>query len=261
MAKLFTSNNMNKAIALARSNPRKLLSKAMNVRLSLGPFAYMDDVMTTRQNADMLQDPEFVSAYAAAQATQSWGASDMPWRAYNVCYFAWYASQLEGDFVECGVNRGGGALAIVEYVKFDKLTDRSFYLLDTFEGFAQEYVNEEEKQLGATGNRYEDSYEYVKTLFAEYPNVVLVRGAVPDTLPQVTSSQVAFLSIDMNVVQPEIAAAEYFWPKMVHGGVLLLDDYGWASHRLQKIAFDEFARAHNTRILVMPTGQGVLIKL
>ena len=55
------------------------------------------------------------------------------------------------------------------------------------------------------------------------------------------SDKVAYLSIDMNSTIPEIAAAEYFWPKMVNGGVMILDDYGFSKHTNQKIAFDNFA--------------------
>lgn len=39
----------------------------------------------------------------------------------------------EGDFVECGVNRGGLSRAVMHYVDFERL-DKQFWLLDTFEG-------------------------------------------------------------------------------------------------------------------------------
>jgi hypothetical protein len=64
----------------------------------------------------------------------------------------------------------------------------------------------------------------------------------------------------MNVVQPEIAAAEYFWDKLVQGAVLILDDYGFPQHIHQKIAFDDFAKQRNQTILSLPTGQGIIIK-
>ena len=66
---------------------------------------------------------------------------------------------------------------------------------------------------------------------------------------------------DMNCVQPEIAAAEYFWERLVPGAVMLLDDYGHAGHELQKEAFDRFSKHHGVPLLVLPTGQGLIIKL
>ena len=38
-----------------------------------------------------------------------------------------------GDFVECGVDRGGYSLTVVRYLDFGKLAE-AFYLLDTYEG-------------------------------------------------------------------------------------------------------------------------------
>jgi hypothetical protein len=100
----------------------------------------------------------------------------------------------------------------------------------------------------------------VKEKFNKWTNCRIIRGKVPDTLDQVESTSFAYVSIDMNVTVAEIAAAEYFWPKMVPGGIMLLDDYGWESHIQQKIAFDEFALRHGIQILSLPTGQAILMK-
>ena len=83
---------------------------------------------------------------------------------------------------------------------------------------------------------------------------------MPETLPLVTSEKISYLSIDMNCVGPEIAAAEYFWDKLVSGAAMVIDDYGWSEHFAQKTAFDEFAKAKAVSILSLPTGQGVLLK-
>lgn len=93
------------------------------------------------------------------------------------------------------------------------------------------------------------------------PRCKLVRGAVPATLEAFPlDRRVAYLSIDMNIVMPEIAAIEFFWDRMTPGGIVLLDDYGWATHAAQRAAFDVFARAHDTMILSVPTGQGIMIR-
>jgi hypothetical protein len=61
-------------------------------------------------------------------------------------------------------------------------------------------------------------------------------------------------------VAPEIAAAEYFWDKLVSGAVVVLDDYGFELHEPQKRAFDFFAEKRGVQVLCMPTGQGLLFK-
>jgi hypothetical protein len=65
----------------------------------------------------------------------------------------------------------------------------------------------------------------------------------------------------MNCVEPEIAAAEFFWDKMSPGGVIVLDDYCYSGHyRLQNRAFQEFAERRNVEVLALPTGQGLIFK-
>jgi predicted O-methyltransferase YrrM len=71
---------------------------------------------------------------------------------------------------------------------------------------------------------------------------------------------VAYLSLDMNIAAPERAALEHFWPKLVRGGVIVLDDYGWAAYSEQKASMDEFAAAHGIQVCCLPTGQGLIVK-
>lgn len=64
----------------------------------------------------------------------------------------------------------------------------------------------------------------------------------------------------MNIVAPEIATIEHFWGRLVPGAVVVLDDYAWKAHEVQKQAFDRFAADHQVEILTLPTGQGLLLK-
>ncbi len=83
---------------------------------------------------------------------------------------------------------------------------------------------------------------------------------MPEILEQVNTDKVAYLSIDMNCAEPEIAAAEFFWDKLAPSTPVLLDDYGWAKHIEQKRAFDQFAIRKGIEILSLPTGQGLFFK-
>ena len=49
-----------------------------------------------------------------------------------------------------------------------------------------------------------------------------MKGRVPESLEAVEIESVAYLSIDMNIVEPEIAALEYFWDKLVPGALVVL---------------------------------------
>ena len=76
----------------------------------------------------------------------------------------------------------------------------------------------------------------------------------------VTSEKVAYLHLDMNCTAPEIAALEYFWPKIAPFGIVVMDDYGWPRHHQQKIGYDRFVRERGLQLLQLPTGQAILIK-
>ena len=87
-----------------------------------------------------------------------------------------------------------------------------------------------------------------------------MRGKIPDTLEKPPIREVAYLCIDMNAALPERAAIEHFWPLMVQGGIAILDNYGWEPYREQKSTHDQFASRHGVEVMMLPTGQGVLIK-
>ena len=224
---------------------------------------YNQDGLATQHNADFMRDERFAQAYAAGESTNSWNGWQTHWRSHVACWIADRAKNIAGDFVECGVNKGAISRMVMEYIDFAKMKDRKFYLIDTYDGLVEEYITEEEKKLGrraGAAGSYKNCYETVKETFAPFENAVVVRGAVPDVLPEVTPEKVCYLSLDMNCVEPEIAAAEYFWDKMSSGAAMLLDDYGWLGHDAQKKAFDDFARRKNVPLLSLPTGQGLILK-
>lgn len=220
---------------------------------------YDNDGLATIHNCDFLHDPLFMKSYALGKRTNSWKNADIHWRAYIACWAANRAKQLEGDFVECGVNKGGLALTVINYTDFSS-QEKKFYLLDTFCGLSEKYVSDEEKQLGVLEKCYDDCYEYVKKEFSEFKNIIIIKGIIPEILPLVKTKRVSYLSIDMNCAEPEIKAVEFFWKKLVIGAVIVIDDYGWNGHSVQKREWDKFAVRKGTQILQLPTGQGLIIK-
>ena len=236
------------------------------------PPSYSADWLTVwHKNVDFLSDEKFMTAYrlgmdSGHHIARPRGSSDdlhIEWRVHVLLWAASHAAKLGGDFVECGVNTGIFSLAVCQYLDFNRLSEKSFWLFDTFEGIPAEQVSDEEKRLGRLAENetaYSECYELAQKNFAPYERAVLVRGKVPETLTSVPIEKVCYLSIDMNIVEPEIAAIEFFWPKLSGGAPVILDDYGWSAFRLQKEAMDRFARSKGVEILTLPTGQGLLLK-
>jgi len=237
---------------------------ANNSELYTPVFNY-DGLMTDPRvihNHDFMRDPRYVRSYRLGEAALGHDHK-MFWRLHVALWCASQAAKLPGDFVECGVWRGFLSTAIIEYVNWADL-GKTFYLFDTYKGLDERYLTDVERantqKLEHFNKFYVDCYDFVKGHFAQYPRVEVIRGAVPDTLTQVQIDKVSFLSIDMNCAPPEIAAANYFWDKLVPGALVLLDDYGFVSYEEQKIAFDRFAKEKGIEILALPSGQGLIIK-
>jgi O-methyltransferase len=232
--------------------PRRFRETVQTVRHA----NYAEDGLIARRLASFLFTKKFNAAYDAGKSTGSWGTMDLRWRVFVACWAAGHARLIPGDFVECGVNRGAMSRAVMEYIDFGKI-DKKFYLLDTYCGIPTDMMH-------SSANlpfEYSECFEAVKQTFAQFSNVRVIRGIVPNTLSDVDSERIAYLSIDMNCAEPEIAAAEFFWDKISAGGVIVLDDYCYSEHYdVQNKAFDEFARGRNIEVLALPTGQGLIFK-
>jgi len=221
--------------------------------------SFYEDGLFTTTNADFRKTEHFKRVYAAAKATGSFGRWNVRWRIHVLCWAANHASAIEGDFVECGVDRGGTATAVITHTDFGRLGKR-FWLLDTFKGLDPSQLTPEEASHAGYMD-YADCFEQVKSNFAGMDFVRLVRGTVPDTLENVTSEKIAYLHLDMNCTAPEVAALEYFWPKISPFGIVIMDDYGWPRHYQQKIGYDRFAQDNGLEILRLATGgQAIIIK-
>jgi hypothetical protein len=242
---------------------------AEQTRQLLEPASYVADGLAVWHKVPtFLDDPRFQAAYREGMAMwdrvrPSAGTVDvrLEWRVHTLCWAAWHARQLEGSFVECSVTGGLYALAVCEYVDFNSL-DKDLYLFDTFSGIPEsEMLAEEAEERRALNEIYfAESFAVARERFAAYPRVRLVRGIVPESLATVSVDRVSFLSITMGIVKAELAAITHFWDKLVSGAVVVLDNYGWIAHRLQKQALDAFAERVGVEVLLLPTGQGLIIK-
>jgi hypothetical protein len=218
-----------------------------------------EDGLLSRHNRDFLKDPDFVRAYT--RGIEASGDLGWRWRVHIGLWAAATAARLPGDFVECGVNRGFLSTAIMEYLHWDRV-GKHFWLLDTFQVIDLSQLEGDELEAARGRNKRLDlaDADSVRAWFSRWPNLSIVEGAVPATLPLVQADQVAYLHLDMNSSAPEIAALEYFWERLVPGAVVLLDDYGYRGYEAQNRAFDALAQRRNVAIASLPTGQGLLIR-
>lgn len=211
------------------------------------------------RNRTFLSDENFMRSYQDNARNDQ--ERSLIWRLHTLTWAAESTAHLAGDFVECGTFKGACASMICQYMNFAEL-DKKFYLYDTFEGLHDDYSTAEERQAWHVYSDYngDELYKEVRSRFEKYPNVEVIRGVVPESFEQACPEKIAFMHIDMNAEKAEIAALDALFDKMVPGGILVLDDFGWEFSRNQAIAELRFMKERGLPILELPTGQGVVIK-
>lgn len=228
---------------------------------------YAQDGLFTLHRDHFRADPAFQAAYARGVKASGGLDPQFEWRVHVALWAALRALRIPGDFAECGVNAGFMSSAIMQRVDWRNVEKR-FYLIDTFAGPVLTQYSQEEASLGRVGmakdslaaGAYVTDMARVRANYTEWPNAIVVQGAVPDILPSLEIGKVAFLHLDLNCAYPERAALEFFWHLLSPGALVLLDDYTYFGHQCQAEAIDAVARQLGTDVLSLPTGQGLIIK-
>jgi O-methyltransferase len=229
-----------------------------------------DRLLSLGKSMGFFDDPLFAAAYAQIRGSHQYDQYDSPhtiaWRLHTLVWAAHNGLMLDGDFVECGVFKGDFAWVVAQCTQFMN-QDKTFYLYDTFAGFASAYSSPDDFPdspgfLEFANKIYEDPALYceVTEKFRGFGNVRIVRGVLPDTLTVLAPEKIAFLHIDINSPAAEIGVLEKLFDRVVANGIVVFDDYGWHLFRKQKEAEDAFMKARGYSILELPTGQGLVLK-
>src|ERR1051325_2617444 len=182
-----------------------------------------------------LDDPVFAAAYAKIRGSHQYDQYASPhtiaWRLHTLVWAARNGIELDGDFVECGVFKGDFAWVVARLTEFARQT-KTFYLYDTFSGFAPGYSSPADFPdapgfFDFANTVYADPsiYHEVVQKFREFPNVRIVRGALPDSLLEAAPDRIAFLHIDLNSPAAEIATLDRLFDRVVSNGMIVFDDY------------------------------------
>ncbi len=174
-------------------------------------------------------------------------------------------NNISGDFVECGVWKGGSALLIAKMLADKNILNRKIILYDTYEGMSE--PTEQDKNIAgqpATSLLQESSIEIQDSIwcyssFKEVKHnlslsgllpesIVMIKGKVEDTIPtQLPTKSISLLRLDTDWYESTKHELNYLYPLLNKNGVLIIDDYGhWEGCRK---AVDEYVLTHNLSIL------------
>jgi O-methyltransferase len=229
-----------------------------------------DRLLTLDKAAGFLEDPKFAAAFAAIKGSHAYDQYESPdtisWRLHTLTWAAQNAMRLSGDFVECGVFKGDMAWFVMTMMG-EAFRERTFYLYDSFAGFSPALSSDadfpDDAKFYDFANRVyqaEGLEASVRARFAPHPNVRITTGFLPGAFDQGCPEKIAFLHMDLNSAAAEVASLELLFDRVVPGGVIVFDDYGWDLFRRQKSAEDAFFAARGYVVMELPTGQGLVVK-
>jgi hypothetical protein len=176
---------------------------------------------------------------------------------------------VDGDFIECGVWRGGSMQAVALTLLACGVSDRDLHLYDTFEGMPppgdEDRLNNGRPaaEVLATSPRSSKYWaiagiDDVRAGMEEtgYPaeHVHFHPGLVEETIPREAPERIALLRLDTDWYASTAHEMEHLYDRVPPGGVIVFDDYGfWQGARK---AVDEFLSRRGEPLLLVPIASG-----
>jgi len=178
-----------------------------------------------------------------------------PERVAALCMAMDYVSKraIPGDFVECGVWRGGSSMAAAWSLLRNDGSHRTLHLYDTFEGMppptdldrrfdgiaaSQILAGSDPTSMYWARSSLEDVRRNVALTGYPHDKINYIPGKVEETIPHKAPKQIAVLRLDTDWYESTKHELEHLYPRLSEGGVLIIDDYGhWQGARR---AVDEY---------------------
>ena len=157
------------------------------------------------------------------------------------------ANGIEGALAELGTYRGDFAWQLNE-----RFPERRLYLFDTFDGFDERDIRVEREVSSSRAAAHDFSDTRARDVLARMPyedQVVIRKGFFPETA-QGLEERFALVSIDVDLYAPTLAGLEYFYPRLVRGGAILLHDYNSLQFDGVRKAVEEYERRHGMLPLI-----------
>ena len=147
------------------------------------------------------------------------------YRLYELWSIAHQQRDVEGDFLEVGVWRGGSGVLLGKALAG---TDKKLFLADTFSGV----VNAGPNDSTYKGGEHADvSLSEVRSLLREngIPNSEILVGEFPLKTAMSIEGNLSLVHIDVDVYNSAKDILNWCLPRMKSGAIIVFDDYGFIS--------------------------------
>ena len=168
--------------------------------------------------------------------------------------FACATTHLPGDGAEVGVYRGGTAYLLAALFAPQ---ERRLHLFDTFTGIPPVADGID---LHRPGDFADTNLATVQRFLEEFANVTFHPGIFPESVThECTQAGYSFVHVDADMYRSVYDCCAFFYPRLIPGGMLLFDDYGFPSCPGVKMGADEYFSDKRHKPVYLPTGQALII--
>jgi hypothetical protein len=220
-----------------------------NIKRILSPFGYKIININTQKDI-WEKDPNFSNIYQHIKDTTIVG----PDRSFVLYQFARHARLIDGDIAEVGVYKGGTAELLAEL--FNN-TNKTLYLFDTFCGTPSTIAPVDMHQ---EGDFSDVSLPTIKARLKKYSQIEFREGVFPETTVGLNDKRFCFVYLDADIYQETKDGLNFFYKRVLPGGVIVIDDYEGKHCPGVKQAIDEFGVQYDIQPIIFAKAQCILIK-
>jgi hypothetical protein len=177
---------------------------------------------------------------------------------------------VPGARTECGAYRGATALLLCHAWRsaHPAFKGENLYLIDSFSGTSASTVHDLIPVRNARGEpemtaffpsgKTDVTVEAVRGYFREFPDVEICTGWIPQVFETLVPAQWSFVHVDLTLYEATLAALQYFYPRLAHGGVIVCDGSLFCPG-VQR-AIDEFSAATDAAYITLGYREAVFMK-
>lgn len=171
------------------------------------------------------------------------------------CFMIWqlsrYADGKDGEAAEVGVYKGGTAKIIAKGCAHKKV-----YLFDTFNGMPPVNSGIDTVKKGYFSDT---SVSAVEDFLKDCNNVCICPGFFPNSAETIKDKRFSFVHVDVDIYTSVRDCLSFFFDRMVVGGVMMFDDWGFLLGVNKSVA--EFLKGRKEIPFITASGQCAVIKL
>ena len=241
-----------------RTNLNKVKFQILGIDPITNP--YYESLINLNSNSDISQYPKEIQNMIGGLVWPTVGETMIGLHRMNnveCCVEQIIKDNIEGDFIETGVWKGGACIYMRALLKEYKIKNKIVWVADSFEGLPKPNVELYPEDIGDTLYSFDElsiSIDNVKCNFKKYnlldDQVVFLKGWIKDTLPSAPIEKLSLLRLDGDMYESTMDALINLYPKLQKGGYIIIDDWG-AVYACRKAVLD-FRQKNNIENEILP---------